>query len=73
MSVARLVGIPIHGGVKRSGRKRRTHLTHRTHFLLARSFSNVTFLDGSETCWAKLVDGEVPCLVVIEIALAFRY
>jgi hypothetical protein len=33
-----------------------------------------TGLDGSETCWAKLVDDEAPCLmVVLELALAFRY
>jgi hypothetical protein len=32
-----------------------------------------TVLDESETSWVKLVDGEVPCLVVVELALAFRY
>jgi hypothetical protein len=33
----------------------------------------VTERAGSETSWAKLVDGEVPCLIAIERALAFRY
>jgi hypothetical protein len=32
-----------------------------------------TEIDGSETCWAKLVDGEVTRLIVIDLALAFRY
>ena len=32
-----------------------------------------TELDGSKTSLAKLVDREVPCLVVIELDLAFRY
>jgi hypothetical protein len=32
-----------------------------------------TEFDGSDTSWAKLVDGEAPCPVVIELALAFRY